>query len=206
MLHLRRHYWFLLQLNRASAYSAAGTQWLGGVMFRRGVVWAVAAMILSGCVSDQVGTDYATVVQKVGPPKAGLSRIVVLQEKRNGLSMAICACDMKIDGESIGKVMVGRYAYADVPAGRHQLVAAEALFPGETARDFATVSGRTYYFLIKSSERHDAITGGGIMGGLVGAAAASLVTSGSPNTGPAELYPLDEPTARIMLAELQLAQ
>ena len=87
-------------------------------MFRRGVVWAVAAMILSGCVSDQVGTDYATVVQKVGPPKAGLSRIVVLQEKRNGLSMAICACDMKLDGESIGKVMVGRYAYADVPAGR----------------------------------------------------------------------------------------
>jgi hypothetical protein len=204
MLHLRRHYCSCCNLT--VLLLTAGTQWLGGRDVRRGVVWAVAAMILSGCVSDQVGTDYASVVQKIGPPKAGLSRIVVLQEKRNGLSMAICACDMKLDGEPIGKVIVGRYAYADVPAGRHQLVAAEVLFPGETARDFATESGRTYYFLIKSSERHDAVTGGVVLGGLVRLAAASVVTSGSPNTGPAELYPLDEPTARITLAELQFAQ
>jgi len=163
-------------------------------------------MILSGCASDRVGTDYAAIVQKVGPPKAGQSRIVILQEKRNGLSMAICACDMKIDGEPIGKVIVGSYVYADVPAGRHQLVAAEALFPGETAPDFATVSGRTYYFLIKSSERHDAVTGGAVFGGLVGLAAASVVTSGIPNTGPAELFPLDEPAAKVTLAELQLAR
>jgi hypothetical protein len=174
-------------------------------MFWRGIVLA-AAIFLSGCVSDQVGTDYAAIAQKVGPPKPGQSRIVVLQEKRQGLSMALCACDMKLDGDPIGKVIVGTYVYADRPTGRHQLVASEALFPGETRRDFATESGRTYYFLVKSSERHDAVTGGALMGGLVGLAAASVVTSGAQNSGPAELFPLDEPSARTTLAELQLAQ
>ena len=175
-------------------------------MFRRGLVPFAAAMLLSGCVSDQAGTDYASVAQKIGPPKAGQSRIVVLQEKRKGLSMALCACDMKLDGEAIGKVLVGTYAYADRPAGRHQLVATELLYPGETTRDFVTAPGRTYYFLIRSSERHDAVTGGTVVFGLAGLAAASVVTAGSQNPGPAELFPLDEPTARTTLAELQLAQ
>ena len=175
-------------------------------MFWRGMVLFAAAMFLSGCMSDQVGTDYASVAQKIGPPRAGQSRIVVLQEKRQGLSMAICACEMKLDGDPMGKVIVGTYAYADRPAGRHQLTANETLFPGETRRDFATEPGRTYYFLIKSSERHDAVTGGVLVAGVIGAVATSVVTSGSQNTGPAELFPLDEPTAKITLAELQLAQ
>ena len=38
-----------------------------------------------------------------------------------------------------------------------------------------------------------------------GALVASVATSGSDNTGPADLIPLDEPTARTTLAELQLA-
>jgi len=174
-------------------------------MFRRCVLFVVAAL-LSGCVTDQAGTDYASVVQKIGPPKPGHSRIVVLQEKRNGMSLSLCACEMKLDGEPIGKVNVGTYAYADRPAGPHQLTATETLFPGETRRDFTTVSGRTYYFLIKSSERHDAVTGGAIFGGVVGVVATSVVTSGSQNTGPADLFPLDEPAAKTTLAELRLAQ
>ena len=106
----------------------------------------------------------------------------------------------------IGKVTVGTYVYVDRPAGRHQLVASETLFPGETKRDFATVSGRTYYFLIRSSERHDAVTAGVLFGGLAGAVVTSVATSGSENPGPAELLPLDESTAKTTLAELQLTQ
>jgi hypothetical protein len=84
---------------------------------------------------------------------------VVLQQKRDGLSMAICACDVKVDGSPMGKVIVGTYAYADLPAGPHQLVASETLFPGDTKRDFTTAPGRTYFFLVKSSARHDSIAG-----------------------------------------------
>lgn len=175
-------------------------------MLRRGGVLLLAAMLLSGCMTDRAGTEYAAVAQKVGPPRSGQSRVVVLQEKRQGLSMAICACDMKIDGEAMGKVTVGTYAFADRPAGRHQLVASELLFPGETKRDFNTESGRTYYFLIKSSERHDAVSGGALLGGIVGAVAASAVTAGGQNAGPAELLPLDEAAARTRLADLQQVQ
>jgi hypothetical protein len=174
-------------------------------MFGRGVILGAGALLLAGCVSDGVGTDYAVISQKMGPPKPGQSRIVVLQEKRKGLSMALCACDVKLDGSPIGKVVVGTYAYADLPAGRHQLVASELLFPGETTRDFSTVPGRTYFFLVKSSARHDAVTGVTMVVGLAGALVSSVATAGSDNPGPAELIPLDEPTARTTLAELQLA-
>lgn len=174
-------------------------------MFWRGALLA-GALLLSGCVSDRVGTDYAAIAQKVGPPKPGQSRIVVLQEKRSGLSMAFCACEVKLDGSPIGKVIVGTYLYADRPAGRHQLSASEVLFPGETKRDITTESGRTYFFLVRSSERHDAVTGVTMIGGLAGAVVASVATSGSDNPGPAVFFPLDEPAARTTLAELQLAE
>ena len=172
-------------------------------MFARGMGVLLLAALLAGCVSDGVGTDYAAISQKVGPPKSGQSRIVVLQEKRKGLSMALCACDVKIDGSPIGKVTVGTYAFADRPAGRHQLIASEALFPGETTRDFSTESGRTYFFLIRSSERHDSVTGVSMIGGLAGALVASAATAGSGNPGPADLLALDETAAKTTLAELQ---
>jgi hypothetical protein len=145
------------------------------------------------------------VSQKIGPPKPGQSRIVVFQQKRDGLSMAVCACEVKLDGSPMGKVMIGTYAFADRPAGRHQLVASETLFPGETKRDFSTEPGRTYFFLAKSSARHDAMTGMSIAGGLAGVLVASVATAGSDNLGPGEFVPLDESTARTTLAELQLA-
>jgi hypothetical protein len=174
-------------------------------MLRRGVV-LVAAVLLSGCVSDGVGTEYAAVVQKVGQPRAGQSRIVVFQEKRQGLSMALCACDMKLDGNPIGKVTTGTYVYADRPAGRHRLMASESLFPGDTIREFTTQPGRTYYFLIRSSERHNAVTTGGAVAGLTGILVVAVATSEKENQGPAELLSLDESAAKTALTELELAQ
>jgi hypothetical protein len=163
------------------------------------------AILLSGCVSDAVGTDYMAIAQKVGPPKPGQSRIVVLQEQRKNLTLAICACDMKVDGAPIGKVTYGTYVFADRPAGRHQLVAGELLFPGETKQEIVTEPGHVYFFLLRSSQRHDALTGAGMFGGLAGIAVGAVATAGADNLGPAEIYPLDEPTAQITLAELKLA-
>ena len=165
-----------------------------------------AAALLSGCVSDGVGSDYATVAQKVGPPKAGQSRIVVFQEKRQGLSMALCACQIAVDGNPIGRVLVGTYVYADRPAGRHHLAATESLFPGESTRDITTVAGRTYYFLVRTSERHDAMSGGAVIAGVAGVLVTAVATADKEDQGPAQLIPLDEPSARTALAELELAQ
>ncbi|MET3838455.1 DUF2846 domain-containing protein [Bradyrhizobium sp. OAE829] len=90
-------------------------------MLGRGIALLLGALLLSGCMTAKVGTDYAAMSQKIGPPKPGLSRVVVLQRKRDGLSMSLCACDVKLDGSPMGKVVVGTYAYADLPAGPHQL-------------------------------------------------------------------------------------
>jgi len=160
-------------------------------------------MLLSGCVSDGVGTDFVSVAQKVGPPRAGQSRIVVFQAKREGLSMALCACQIAVDGNPIGKVLVGTYVYADRPAGRHQLVATEALFPGESKRDITTVAGRTYYFLVRTSERHDAMTGGAVVAGVAGMLVTAVATADKEGQGPAQLIPLDEAAARTALVELE---
>ena len=172
----------------------------------RGTAVLAGMLMLSGCVSDGVGTDYAAMSQKVGPPKPGHSRVVVLQEKRRGLSMAFCACDVKLDGEPIGKVTVGSYVFADRPAGRHQLVASEVMFPGDTTYNFATEQGRTYFFLVRSSERHDSVTGVSMVGGLVGGFIASAATANAGNPGPADFFALDEAAARATLADLQLVQ
>ena len=166
----------------------------------------MVAVLLSSCVSDGVGTDFASVSQRMGPPRAGQSRIVVLQAKRQGLSMALCACDMTLDGASIGKVVVGTYVYADRPSGRHHLSAAEILFPGESRLDFTTAPGRTYYFLVRSSERHDTMTGGVVVAGLAGMLVTAVATSDKEDQGPAQLIPLDETAARTALAELELAK
>ena len=117
--------------------------------------------------------------------------------------MALCACQIAIDGSPIGRVIVGSYVYADRPAGRHQLVATEPLFPGETRSEIATAPGRTYYFLVRSSERHDAVTGGAVVAGLAGVLVTTVATADKEGQGPAQLIPLDESVARTALAELE---
>jgi hypothetical protein len=79
-------------------------------MLGRGIALLSGALLLSSCMTAKVGTDYAAISQKVGAPKPGQSRVVVLQQKRDGLSMSLCACEVKVDGSPMGKVMVGTYA------------------------------------------------------------------------------------------------
>jgi Protein of unknown function (DUF2846) len=192
-----------LQPHRAFWYKATEGRF-GGVMIGRWVAAASAALLVSGCASQKIGTEYALVAQKVGQPKTGQSRIVVLSEKSSGLDAA--GCDLQVDGAPVGRLTPGTYVYTDRPAGRHELVATQKLFPGDTKRDVSTESGRTYFFVARNSERARAVTGMAIMGGLAGALVASAATSNSENPGPIDFFPLDEAAARTALAELQLAE
>lgn len=170
----------------------------------RGALACGAMLLLSGCVTGS-GTDFTHLAQKVGPPKSGQARIVVLQEKREGLSLSICACEIKVDGDAIGKAKPGTYVYADRPAGRHWLIVSELLFPGDSKQEIRTESGRTYFFLVRASKRHDALMGGAMIGGLAGIALTSVATVGNENAGPADIFPLDDAAARTTLTELQLS-
>jgi hypothetical protein len=172
--------------------------------WRNAALPLIVAGLLSGCMSDRTGFDYAAISQKVGPPKPGQSRIIVLSEKGNNFSAA--GCNLAVDGNAAGAVNPGTYVYVDRPAGRHELVATQALFPGDTKREITTAAGRTHFFLVKNSSRGDTLKGGAMIGGLVGMAVASAVTTGTDNPGPVELYPLEESAARTILANLQLAE
>lgn len=172
-------------------------------MFWRWGLLFVAVLTLSGCVTG-TGTDFAALTKKAGSPAPGKSRIVVLQEKANGL--ASCACEIKLDDNSIGKLLSGTYVYADRPAGRHRLSATELLYPGETKSDITTESGRTYFFLARVSERHNTLVGATIVTGLAGMLVTAAVTSGSDNLGPVDIFPLNDASARAAIAELQLAE
>jgi Protein of unknown function (DUF2846) len=174
-------------------------------MFWRGVALSLAVVLL-GCAGERTGADYTGLVQNVGPPRPGQSRIVLLSEKSKGLGLDAVVCDVKLDDSPASRLKPGTYVYVDRPAGRHQLVATQTLFPGETKRDITTQSGRTYFFLAKASERANTLTGMTLAGGLAGMLVASAATSGSDNLGPVDLFPLDEATARTTIAELRLAE
>jgi hypothetical protein len=99
-------------------------------------------------------------------------------------------------------VRPGTYAYADVPAGHHDLVTTQALFPGDTKMEISAAAGRTHFFVVLNSDKSKAMASGAIVGGLTGALVMAVATSNNPNQGPVDIYPLDEPSARIALAEL----
>lgn len=176
------------------------------MFWRRVALPIAAAILLSGCAAtERTGTDYAGMVQKVGPPRAGQSRIVVLREKAYG-GIGDPGWDIKLDGTPMSGLQTGTYVYADRPAGHHQLSATETLFPGETHSDIAAETGRTYFFIARRSERAQALLATSATAGLAGLVVGSAVTAGYSNPGPLDFLPLDEASARMTIAELRLAE
>jgi hypothetical protein len=71
---------------------------------------------------------------RVGPPRAGQARVVVLREKSYG-GIVDAAWEVQLDGAPMSGLKTGTYVFADRPAGQHQLTATEAAFPGVTRRE-----------------------------------------------------------------------
>jgi len=169
--------------------------------------WAglcVTALLLSGCVTDKVGTDYAGTTQRFGQPPAGKSRVVLLAPQKKGLLFQGTVCDVTLDGVTVGPLKIGTYIHTDAPVGRHQLGATQTLFPAETKTDITTQAGRVHFFLVQPSQRSKAVAAGAMFGGVAGALVTSAASSGSDNPGPVDFVPLDEAAARNTIEELQL--
>jgi Protein of unknown function (DUF2846) len=162
------------------------------------------ALLVSGCLTGRAGTEYAVVSGKLGPPRPGQSRIVILSQKESWLDAT--SCDAKIDSVALSRLLPGTYVYIDRPAGKHDLIATQTLFPGDSKLEFSTEAGRTYFFSIRPSERSRAMEGGALVFGLAGAAVMAAASSGAQNQGPVEFVPLQEGQAAPALAELLLAE
>jgi Protein of unknown function (DUF2846) len=180
--------------------------WLpGGWMFLRALVLLSAAVLLCGCETERDGIDYSAMTQRVGAPRPGQARVVILREKGYG-GITDAAWEIQLDGAPMNGLRSGTYVYSDRPAGPHQLTATEPAFPGVTHRDITAQAGQTYFFVARPSERKSAILASTAGVGLVGFALSSAMTSGYSNQGPFDLLPLDETAARTTIAELRLGQ
>ncbi|WP_315756732.1 MULTISPECIES: DUF2846 domain-containing protein [unclassified Bradyrhizobium] len=142
--------------------------------------------------------------QKIGAPRSGHSRIVIMSLKDAWLDRT--TCDAKVDGVALSRLIPGTYVYLDRPAGPHHLVATQTLFPGDSVLDFNTEPGRTYFFSIRPSDRSRAMQGGGMAFGLLGMGVMAAASSGADNKGPVDFVPLQEGQARAALAELLQAE
>ena len=173
-------------------------------MILRGVVLLIAAAMLCGCQTERSGLDYATAMQRIGPPKAGHARIVVFREKGFG-GVADAGWEFALDGAVLKGLKTGTYLYVDRPAGQHQFFAAEPGFPGETHQDISVQSGRTYFSLARNSDRKNAVIANASTG-LLGYGLTLAMTSAYKNQGPLDFSPVEEAAARTTVAELRLAE
>ena len=180
---------------------------MGRKVFWRGVALLISVLLLGGCETQRDGLDYAAIARKVGPPKAGHARIVVLREKGFG-GIVDGAWNVQLDGTPMIGLKTGTFAFADRPNGKLELGATEAAFPGVTRYEIAAQAGRTYFFVARTSKRKNAMmaAAAGTGGGLLGLALSTVLTSGYDNPGPIDFFPLDEAAARTTIAELKLAQ
>ena len=174
-------------------------------MFWRGVALSIAAMVLSACVTERSGSDYVGMLQKLGPPRAGQARIVVLRE-RGYAGIVDQGWDIQLDNGPLTDLKTGTYVYADRSAGQHQLSATASLFPGVSRRDVSMQPGRTYFFLARPSQRAKVLNGMSAAGGVAGLLVGAAVTSSDDNPGPLDFFPLEEQAARTTIAELRLAE
>ena len=160
----------------------------------------VLAAVLAGCAT-QSGPPLSSLATVGGPPK-GMARIVVVrQEKGFKFALGDRAFPVKLDGESLGELATGTFAYLDRPAGSHQLSAEFWDWPGVTRRDFAAVAGRTYYFRASLNEKVNdirAVTMISPVGGVIASAATY-----NDRQGPIDLTPINESEAKQAIAAAQ---
>jgi hypothetical protein len=175
----------------------------GRAVLLRVVGLSIVTALLSGCVTERSGMDYVAMSQRLGPPKAGHARIVVFREKGYA-GIGDPGWDVKLDESPLPELRTGTYVYSDRAAGHHQLTATMNLFAGTTQCDFDSVSGRTYFFVARPSEKAKTLGAMSAAGGLAGLVVGAAVTSNNENQGPLDFFPLADPDAQIAMADLRV--
>jgi hypothetical protein len=165
---------------------------------------AAAVAAFAGCAApDRTGLTLDAVNKRVGGPKAGRARIVVLRDK-GFAGIVDGGWQVHVDGTPMGEVKTGTFVYRDLPAGRRQLVFAP---PGQLARasrhEFAAAAGRTYFFRLQINEKGRMVSGSA---GLAGYFIASAIADASDDRGLFDFIPLEAAAAQEAMADLRLVE
>lgn len=127
-----------------------------------------------------------------------MARIVVVRREKGFFALGDSAFPIKLDGEPLGELATGSFAYLDRPAGPHQLSTDLWGWLGVTRHDFTTVAGRTYFFRASVNEQArnvQAVSYISPLGGLVASAATF-----NDRQGPIDLTPISEAEAKQAIA------
>jgi hypothetical protein len=157
------------------------------------------AAVLAGCVT-QSGPPLSSLATVDGPPR-GMARIVVVRGEQTSLMLRYRDFPVKLDGEPLGDLAVGRFAYLDRPGGSHQLSAEICCISGVTRHDFMAVSGRMYYFRASLNEKVNDIGVVTMISPIAGAIAST--TTYNDRQGPINLTPMSEAEAKQVIAAAQ---
>lgn len=156
------------------------------------------ASVLFGCAT-QSGPPLSSLATLGAPPKA-TARVVVVRPEQ-GFFGVDGAFPVKLDGEPLGELKTGTFAYLDRPAGRHQISAEIFGWPGVTRQDFTTAPGRTYFFRASANAKAKDLQGLTMispLGGLIGAGVTF-----NDRQGPIDLTPISEAEAKHAIASTQ---
>jgi len=110
--------------------------------------------------------------EPLGPPPAGKARVVVFRPDSLGGSIGR-SWPVKLDGEALGDVKAGSFAYADRAPGRHVLSLEMFDFPGVSRQGISVVAGSTHYFRVKLKDKSEKTLSAGASGGILGWAVAA---------------------------------
>jgi hypothetical protein len=135
-----------------------------------------------------------------GPPK-GMARIVVVRQEQTSYVLRNWNFAVKLDGEPLGDLAIGTFAYLNRPGGSHQLSAEVGGDPGVTRRDFTAVPGQTYFFRASLNEKMNNVAAVSMIspvGGLIAAAATY-----DDRQGPVDLTPISAAEAKQAIAATQ---
>src|SRR5262245_65538958 len=119
-----------------------------GVDVRRLIVLVVSTIAAS--VFWVLGAS----AEPLGPPSAGKGRIVVFRPDSLGGSIGR-SWPVKLDGQALGDVKAGSFAYADLAPGRHVLSLELFDFPGVSRQGISVVAGSTHYFRVKLKDKSE---------------------------------------------------
>lgn len=162
--------------------------------------WAFSlAAVLTGCAT-QSGPPLSSLAT-LGAPPAGMARIVVVRREKGYFGIGDRAFPVKLDGEPLGELMTGSFAYLDRPAGSHQLSAEFWDSPGVTRVDFTAAQGRTYFFGASLNEKAkdlQVVSMISPVGGLFASAATY-----NDRQGPINLTPISAAEAKQVVAAAQ---
>lgn len=158
-----------------------------------------AATALSGCLT-QSGPPLSALATAGGPPK-GMARVVVMRQEPHSFGPRNRNFPVKLDGEPLGELSAGTFAYLDCPAGSHRLSADLWGWPGVTRRDFTAAPGRTYYFRASLHEKADDINAAAMISPIGSVIAASATYN--DRQGPIDLTPMSEAEAKEAIAAAQ---